>query len=185
MKTVLMLITVLAMLGLPLAAARPAGDTPVISVRDDGAGYVVSAQFSVAESPAIVRAVLTDYEGISRFMPGVRTSRVLERTGDSARLEQEAVSRFMMFSKRVHLVLDVTEGDDAIRFRDLCGKSFIRYEGIWLIARRGDSTKIQYELTAEPAFDVPGFVLRKLFDRDARTMIEGLRSEMAARSPAR
>ena len=179
-----MLVLALGMLVSAAAAAAPGGQ-PLISVREEGRVYTVSAQFSVAEPPAVVRAVLTDYEGIARFMPGVRTSRVLERGDGYARIEQEAVSKFMLFSRRVHLVLDVAEEADAIRFRDRCGKSFTRYEGLWTIADRGDRTEVAYELIARPAFDVPGFVLRRLLDRDARAMVEGLRAEMATRSMAR
>lgn len=180
--TARMLVLGLGVLGPTLAAATAPGDAPVITVSEQGRAYVVSAQFSVTAPAAIVRAVLTDYERIARFMPGVRTSRVLERRERYARIEQEAVSKFMMFSKRVHLVLDVNEELDTIRFRDLCGRSFTSYEGAWTITARGGHTLIQYGLTAIPAFDVPGFVLRRLLDRDARAMIDGLRSEMAIRA---
>jgi len=174
----------LCLLGSTLAVAAAQGDTAAaISVREsDGGAYTVLAQFSVAEPAAAVWAVLTDYEQIPRFMPGVRTSRVLEREDGRVRVEQEAVSRFMMFSKRVHLVLDVAEGTDVIRFRDRCGRSFTSYEGAWTIVDRGDRAEIEYGLTARPAFDVPGFVLRRLLDRDARAMIDGLRSEITARA---
>jgi carbon monoxide dehydrogenase subunit G len=179
------LVIVVGMLGSTLAAATGPGEVPVVSVREERSAYVVSAQFRVAEPASAVRAVLTDYEQIPRFMPGVRTSRVLERGDSWARVEQEAVSKFMMFSKRVHLVLDVVETSEVISFRDACGKSFASYQGAWTITDRGDHTQIEYGLTAIPAFDVPGFVLRRLLDRDARTMIEGLRSEIAARAVTR
>ena len=182
MKALSCFVVGVGMLVAPLLA-MPA-DAPVVSVRDDRGVYVVSARFSVGEPVAVVRAVLTDYEQIPRFMPGVSTSRVLERGEGHARIEQEAVSRFMMFSKRVHLVLDITEETAAIRFRDRCGRSFTSYEGVWTITGHGDRTEIEYALTASPAFDVPGFVLRRLLDRDARAMIEGLRSEMAIRAMA-
>ena len=184
MMTARLLVIGLGILGPALAAANGPGDAPVVTVRGYGKAYVVAAQFSVARPAAVVRAVLTDYEQIPRFMPGVRTSRVLERGDGRARIEQEAVSTFMMFSRRVHLVLDIAETADAIRFRDACGKSFTSYEGAWTITDLGDRTAIEYGLTAAPAFDVPGFVLRRLLDRDARAMIEGLRSEMAARAVA-
>jgi ribosome-associated toxin RatA of RatAB toxin-antitoxin module len=175
------------LLGSTLAAASaPVDTTPLVSVREtDGRSYVVAARFTVPETAPVVRAVLTDYEQIPRFMPGVRTSRVLERGDGRARLEQEAVPRFMMFSKRVHLVLDVAEETDALRFRDVCGRSFQKYEGAWILIERTDSTEVEYTLTATPAFDVPGFVLRKLLDRDAWAMIDGLRTEIGARALAR
>jgi ribosome-associated toxin RatA of RatAB toxin-antitoxin module len=160
-----------------------ATEAPVLSVTDTGGGvYVVAARFGVPEAPAVVHAVLTDYAEIPRFMPGVRTSRVLERTDGGVRLEQEAVSKYMMFSKKVHLVLDVQEAAALIRFRDVCGRSFAVYEGSWTITPQGAGSELVYALKAKPAFGVPGMVLRKLLDRDARDMIEGLRTEIAARS---
>ena len=115
----------------------------------------------------------------------VRTSRVLEQTDGRVRLEQEAVSKFMMISRTVHLVLDVEESDGAIRFRDDCHKSFVVYDGSWTITPQGSGTELVYELTAKPAFSVPGMVLRKLLDRDAREMIDGLRAEIALRASSR
>jgi ribosome-associated toxin RatA of RatAB toxin-antitoxin module len=146
--------------------------------------YAIAAHFTVPEPAAVVQAVLTDYANIPRFMPGVRTSRVLEQTDGRVRLEQEAVSKFMMFSKKVHLVLEVEEAQGLIRFRDACHKSFVTYEGSWTISAQDTGTMLAYQLTAKPAFGVPGMVLRKLLDRDAREMIDGLRTEIAARASA-
>ena len=81
-------------------------------------------------------------------MPDVRTSTVLERSDGLTVVEQEAVARLMMFSKRIHLVLEVHEEPGTIRFRDRCGKSFARYEGVWtLTEQRMAGRSIAYELT--------------------------------------
>ena len=64
------------------------------------------ARFLVDQPPSVVLAVLTDYEHIPRFMPDVRTSIVRSEAIGRAVVEQEAVSGVMMFSKRVHLVLE-------------------------------------------------------------------------------
>jgi ribosome-associated toxin RatA of RatAB toxin-antitoxin module len=185
MKALSALVLAFSVLGPGQLAATPGGDPPVVSVQDQQGAYAVWAQFFVAEPPDVVRAVLTDYEQIPRFMPGVRTSRVLERRPGYARIQQEAVSRFMLFSRRIHLMLDVSETPDIIQFRDRLGRSFTHYEGAWTISDRGGRTEVQYALTAAPAFEVPGFLLRRLLDRDARAMIDGLRGEIAARAGAR
>ena len=119
--------------------------------------------------------VLTDYERIPRFMPDLKTSIVRERDGGRLVVEQEAVARMMMFSKRVHLLLEVQEQTDAVRFVDRCGKSFTQYEGAWRVVPEGALTLVSYELTAKPAFSVPEFLLSRLLRRDARQMIERLR----------
>lgn len=167
-----------------LPAAAAAQDEPSVAVRQSGGIYTVAASFIVRESPSFALAALTDYGAIPRFMPEVRTSQVLERSDRRAVVEQEAVARFMMFSRRVHLVLEVQETGGTIRFRDRCGRSFALYEGVWAIAEQAGISSITYELTAKPRFDVPEFLLRRLLKRDASQMIEHLKAEIHARARA-
>ena len=70
-------------------------------------------------------------------MPGVTTSIVRERSGGRVIVEQEAVSRMMMFSKRVFLLLEVHAEGNTIRFRDAGGRSFSCYEGQWRVSDDG------------------------------------------------
>jgi ribosome-associated toxin RatA of RatAB toxin-antitoxin module len=170
---------VLSLVGTLAAATVP----EQVTVREEAGSYSVRATIVVPQPPSLAVSVLTDYEHIPRFMPDVRTSHILERTGSLTVVEQEAVARFMMFSKRIHLVLEVQNNHGTIRFRDRCGESFSRYEGVWTIAERDGSTMITYELSATPSFDVPNFLLGRLLKRDAGRMIERLRAEMAARLP--
>ena len=176
------LVTCVAILTATLGATTAAQQDPIISVWETGDAHTVTARFSVPASPAVVRNVLTDYANIPRFMPNVRTSRVLEHQDGHARVEQEAVSKYLFFSKRIHLVLDVKEGADVISFRDRSNTSFVQYEGAWSISANGDQTDVCYELTAQPDFSVPGFVLRGLLNRDATVMIEQLCAEIRART---
>ena len=155
-----------------------------ISVHEEEGVYRVQARFAIPQPASVAFAVLTDYEQIPRFMPDVRTSTLRERGNGRAVVEQEAIARVMMFSKRVHLVLEIQEEASAIRFRDRCGKSFIRYEGSWQLTEQRGSAAITYELIAKPSFDVPPFLLRRLLKRDAKVMIERLQTEMATRSRA-
>jgi ribosome-associated toxin RatA of RatAB toxin-antitoxin module len=162
----------------PLAA--PDGE-PQVTVTESAGVYQVTARFSVPEAQAIAIAVLTDYERIPKFMPDVQTSTVLERSEAGALIEQEAVARFLMFSKRVHLLLRIDHRDGTIRFRDECGRSFARYEGLWTITNANGRTAIEYQLGAKPRFEVPGFVLARLLKRDAFQMIALLQGEIMRR----
>jgi ribosome-associated toxin RatA of RatAB toxin-antitoxin module len=154
---------------------------PDVTVREAGGVYTVTARFHVAQGCAVALAVLTDYEQIPNFMPGVKSSVVLERAPGRALVEQEAVSRLMMFSRQVHLVLEIIEGPDTLSFTDRSGHSFAHYEGKWRLSPKDGGTDILYELTAKPSFEVPEFVLKRLFKRDSGHMIEALRKEMALR----
>jgi ribosome-associated toxin RatA of RatAB toxin-antitoxin module len=172
----------LAALALGSPALGAAQDAPAITVSETSGLYSVTATFTVPQPPSMAMAVLTDYPAIPRFMPDVRTSVVVERSGGHVVVQQEAMARFMMFSKRIHLLLEIDEEADTIRFRDRCGKSFSRYEGRWTIGRTGGETRVTYALTAKPSFDVPEFLLKRLLKRDATRMIDGLKAEIATRA---
>ena len=154
---------------------------PHVAVHETGGIYRVAATFSVPQSADAAMAVLADYDQIPRFMPDVRTSRVLERRENYAVVEQEAVAKFLMFSKRVHLVLEIHQAPGVLRFRDRCGASFSRYEGGWNVTELNGVTQVHYELTAKPSFDVPQFLLARLLKRDSTRMIQRLQAEIAAR----
>jgi hypothetical protein len=165
-----------------------AEQSPALTVREARGVYTVSARFVADRPAAVVLHVLTDYAEIPRFLPDVRTSVVRERGAGWAVVEQEAASGLMMFSKRVHLVLDIQEQADAVLFQDRCGRSFARYEGAWRLSQQGTQTVIDYELTAQPRFEVPGWMLKRVVRRDSAEMIERLQREIAGRGvpqPAR
>ena len=157
-------------------------DMSDVFVREEGGLYRVTARFLVAQTPASVIAVLTDYEAIPRFLPDVKKSVVHSRSAGRAVVEQEAQRRVLMFSRRVHLLLDIHEDTDALTFVDTSGKSFLEYRGSWRATTSGGWTQVEYQLEAKPAFDVPQFVLMRLLRNDATQMITRLRTEIAARS---
>jgi ribosome-associated toxin RatA of RatAB toxin-antitoxin module len=169
--------------GAGIGATMVADPASQVSVHEVRGLYTVTARFRVGQPRSVALAVLTDYERIPRFMPDVKTSIVRERSAGRVLVEQEAVSGIMMFSKRIHLLLEVHEENDAVRFRDASGRSFAQYEGAWRLSQHDGQTIICYELSARPSFAVPEFLLTRLFKRDARQMIERLRTEIASRRP--
>lgn len=152
-----------------------------MTVTEVNGTFNVTAAFAVSESPQTVIAVLTDYERIPKFMPDMQVSRVIERTASGVVVEQQAVSRFMLFSKTVHLLLDVQELGLAIRFRDRGGKSFASYHGGWTISQHDSLTVVDYQLTAKPSFEVPAFVLKRLLRRDSTLLIDRIKAEIVSR----
>lgn len=172
----------LVLMSMGLAAAAPPPPPPDVNVASRDGLYQVTAMFRVAQPASVAFAVLTDYEQIPRFMPDVRRSQILERRDQTVVVDQEAVARVMLFSKRVHLVLEIEETPHEIRFRDRAGQSFSHYEGAWTLTEHAGQVEIGYALTAKPIFDVPEFLLTRLLKRDAQTMIERLRGEIARRA---
>ena len=174
--------TAVAIVALTCGVAAANEPEPQVSVRKARGTYSVTARFETPQSAAAALEVLSDYEQIPRFMPEVQSSVVVDRSGGRTLVQQEAISRFMMFSKKVHLLLEVTQEPGAIRFVDRCGKSFISYEGAWRAVTENGRTTVSYELTAKPGFDVPEFILKRLLKRDSAQMIERLQREIGARA---
>lgn len=158
---------------------------PMVTVREEKGVYTVSARLAVTQPPSVALAVLTDYERIPRFMPDVETSVVRERRDAHVVVEQEAVARLMLFSKRLYLVLEIEEHPSVLIFNDRSGRSFVRYQGAWRVSQDDGQTTISYELTAEPSFDVPGPIVKRLLRRDSGRMVERLQREIAARAALR
>lgn len=178
--------TVTLLLGVAVVAtsAQTAAD-PAVTIGRLHDAYTVDARFEVRHPAALVLEVLTDYDAIPRYMPDVKKSVVRHRQGHWAIVEQEVVSRVMMFSKRVHLRLAIAQHDNTLRFRDELGTSFHRYEGHWQLDDRQARTVVTYHLVAQPSFSVPAFLIRRLLSRDANETIERLRDEIAARATRR
>jgi ribosome-associated toxin RatA of RatAB toxin-antitoxin module len=168
-----------------IGAATSAADEPPVNVTESGGVYRVSATFSVLETPDVALAVLSDFERIPQYVPDMKTSTVRERNAEDTVVEQEAVAKFAMFSKRIHLVLRVIESAGTIAFRDECGKSFAVYDGSWVVKPAAQGSTITYRLAAKPTFEVPGFVLKRLLKRDASDLIARIKVEMAARGNLR
>ena len=93
-----------------------------------------------------VLGTLTDYENIPRFMPAVRTQPDRRAPRRLRRRRAGGRRQLLMFSRRIHLVLEVSRAPGMIRFRDRCGRSFKRYEGTWTVADRDGRTVIAYRL---------------------------------------
>ena len=87
--------------------------------------YTVDAAFDVNVPASIAWEVLTDYEGIGRFVSSIRQSTIKRREPGRVLLEQHGVGRAWIISLPMHVVLEVREHDERVlAFHDVCGKSF-------------------------------------------------------------
>ena len=167
------------------AAAAPGSSREAITVAvtKDGRGYVIEGRCSTQVSKHAAWNVLTDYDAIDGFVSSMRESRVLERADSHLLVEQTAVGRLFLFSRRMTVVLFVHEDSaGVIAFEDVLRRDFTRYQGEWRIEERGDRREIVYRVTAEPAFRVPDLIARGLFGRTVRDLLSQVEAEMVRRS---
>jgi carbon monoxide dehydrogenase subunit G len=172
---------------LPLvAAALPSvalAQSADVTIRDDERGmYRVEGAFVVDAPRTVVWEVLTDYEGIDEFVSSILRSEVTERRPDGLLLQQEAVGKLFLFSKSIHLLLEVREEPEhTIAFRDVSGRSFESYSGEWRIEDAGDAVRVSYALSAKPAFRQPPFVARRTMRDSVQRLLDEVRLEIESR----
>ena len=148
-------------------------------------GYQVDGICPVRATRATAWSVLTDYEGIDRFVPSMRVSRVLSRTPDHWVVEQIASARVFVFGRKMRVVLEIHEQPpDSIRFEDIAREDFSSYRGLWRIEGRGTATRVIYRVTAVPRFSVPDFVLRRALRTSIQSLLTDVGREIERRAAA-
>ena len=101
--------------------------------------------------------MLTDYEKLPDFVPGLKKSRVASRNGTTVVVEQSGEARFLMFSFPIDVVLEAVEKpQSSIRVRSLSGT--LRYlEGGYDVEAEPDSGKfiLRWVGTIAPDVSLP------------------------------
>lgn len=86
-----------------------------LDVRRTGKRFDVQARLDLPAEPAIVWGVITQYEALSRFMPGIRACRITSQQAAGAdgierlTLEQTGEFRLLLLSQTIRVTLDVQQ----------------------------------------------------------------------------
>lgn len=158
---------------------------PMVQVsRGPEGGHVLNASFAVAASPEVAWQVLTDYAGLPRFVESLKRSIVVSDANGLLQVEQEGAGRFGFVSQRFHVLLTIQENatKNRLDFHDTCGQSFHRYRGAWTVEPRDGFTLVTYQLEARPRFFAPGPLASRASKSNVRSLLNGVRSEMARRA---
>lgn len=166
------------------ADAGAAADSGIrVRVQRSAQGLEVEGHCLVRAPAAVAWEVLTDYDGIARFVSSMRESRVTSRADHHLLVEQVGVSRLFLFTRSFRATLFVEEvPPDTIRFEDVLGKDFDRYRGEWALVPGDDQVELVYRLAARPHTSVPDRFVRGLFGRTARDLLAQVRAEIERRA---
>lgn len=171
---------------LGVAGAAAAVEDLKVEAERRGDGVEVRARAFIAAPPALVWRVLTDYERLPAFVPGIAKSRVRERQGNHLRLEQSGEARFLVFSFPIEVHLAVTESPpDAVVSRAVGGnlkRMHGRYDLLADAARGG--VTLLYGGLIEPDFELVPVVgvaaLRSMAEDQFRAMVAEIERLAAA-----
>jgi carbon monoxide dehydrogenase subunit G len=146
-----------ALLACQAVAAAGADDMQVM-VQRHGPSFRVQAAATVAATLDTVWQVLTDYDHLPEFIPGLTSSVTRLRSGHRALVEQTGEARFLFFSFPIEVRLDVSESPgESISSRGV-GGNLKRMSGRYDMERSGDNILVRYRGELEPDFALPRFI---------------------------
>jgi ribosome-associated toxin RatA of RatAB toxin-antitoxin module len=154
---------------------RAADDMLVEAVRA-GEGVEVRARALIAAPQALIWDVLTQYEQLPRFIPGIAKSVVLSRQGTNVTVEQSGEARFLVFSFPINIRLHVSENaQNSVASRAVSGnlrRMIGRYD-LQPDARGG--VLLLYSGLIEPDFELPPLIgtaaLRSMVEQQFTAMV--------------
>ena len=155
-------------------AARAADDVAVESRRRDDALEVVCR--ALLEAPSdIVWQTLTDYDRLAEFIPGMRSSRVLERRGPVAVVEQSGEAGFLFLSFPIEVTLVSTERPPYVLEVSMLKGNLKRLDGAYRIEPQGGGRILLVWNGIVEALSMPPllgeFVMRSNIDDQFRGMV--------------
>jgi ribosome-associated toxin RatA of RatAB toxin-antitoxin module len=153
-----------------------AADDLLVEAQRAGDGVEVRARALIAAPQSLIWEVLTRYDQLPRFIPGIAKSVVLSRQGSNVTLEQSGEARFLVFSFPINIRLDVSENaQDSVASRAVAG-NLRRMTGRYDLqpdARGG--ILLRYSGLIEPDFELPPLIgtaaLRSMVEQQFTAMV--------------
>jgi len=81
-----------------------AADGLVVHAEPRGPAVAIDVRATVAAPHALIWSTLTDYGHLAEFIPGMQSSKITERRGATAIVEQRGEAGFMVFSYGIDVV---------------------------------------------------------------------------------
>ena len=152
-----------------------------VDVQNDGEQIIIDVSFVVPVAPQKAWAVLTDFENIPQFNPGILSSRVTGRMGNHCHVLQKSITKygFIVFSfesvREIKLV-----PFERIHERMISGNMRKMEETTELRPERGQ-TRIIYHAVLVPGVWMPAMVGDVFVKQEAREQFQTLINEIIRR----
>lgn len=170
-------------LALTWIAFAAAAEVTVEVVRQEKA-FQIEAKLLVAVGQRVAWQVLTDYDKLASFVPGMRSSRIVSAPGEPLLLEQKGESGFLLLKVPIEVVSRVDEAPlTTIRFRSV-GGNLTSQTGEWALERHDHATWVRYRANIAPGFPLPPIIGPAIVGREVRVMVESVAREMLRRAAA-
>ena len=159
------------------AAPGSAAQDVEIEAQRQGESVEIKAHALLAAPAALVWEVLTDYERLPGFIPGIAKSVVRERQGNMLLIEQTGAARFLFFSFPIEVRYQVTERPPQWVESRSVGGNLKRMNGRYDLEPGAEplTIRLRYHGLIEPDFQLPPFVgvaaLRSMAEEQFTAMV--------------
>ncbi|MEM8716531.1 MAG: SRPBCC family protein [Cyanobacteria bacterium P01_A01_bin.3] len=150
----------------------------------DGRRRCLEACIDILDTSQSVWDVLTDYEGLSEFIPNLVESCIVGEQDGCTLLRQVGTQKFsfLKFSAAVTLKMETTP-TERIDFTMVEG-DFIEFFGCWQLSTLGDTTRLSYAITILPPRKMPIQIVQRRLRSDLASNLVAIQQEVARRSVA-
>lgn len=164
------------------AAAGPAPPAePTVAVRQQDGAFVLDISYRVPVSPLEAWAVLTDFENMPAFVPGVDSSRILQQSGNTLRVEQKGTVQFGLLSLHYESVREIeTTPLRTIRSRTLSGDASV--DSLMVLTPAGRDTVLSYHATAVSHLPLPDSLVGAQLGEMLQNQFRAMGREMLRRA---
>jgi carbon monoxide dehydrogenase subunit G len=169
---------VLLAMVLLLAGTGPAlADPPEIRIQTsrDGEFVTVSAVADMQVDPRVAWEVLADYDHLADFIPDMKSSRVVSRSGNSVRVEQRGEIGFLFYRQSVDAILEILEEPPSRIAARSVGGNVRDLETSYGLENLAHGVRLNYHGRFIPEFSVPPLIgmpfVRRVIERRFRAMI--------------
>ena len=169
------LLALIALTGNAVMAADP----PIrkIDVAFEGDAYIVNAIFIAAAPPNIAWDVLTDFDRLQGWVPGVTESKVISREGGVVTVEQRGKRSSIPYVTQRRIELNPPS---AIKTAQIKG-NMKRVESSIMLEPEGKGTRIVYHLEIAPSFIAAAAMSKSIVENDVSEQFTAIVGEMARR----
>ena len=169
------------------AGVAAAAEGLVVVAEARGSAVSVDIRATVTAPHAVIWNALTDYGHLAEFIPGMQSSKITERRGATAIVEQHGEAGFLVFSYGIDVVVASTEHHpDTIEIRLLKG-NLKRLDGRYQV-ERGDKEgtwTVRWVGLIEPSIPLPQFLNVRLIRGSLVDQFRGMIDEIERRDVLR
>lgn len=152
-----------------------------ISVGRQGSIYSVNASITLPATPCESFRLLTDYDSLPSYIPGMLETRFERITKNTVKVWQTGEVSILFFRVRIRSQLEVEEiPNQQILFRQQEG-DMKTYSGEWDFMEAPGGTRVVYASTLSPRHYVPAFLARSILEREIGKLFNAILKETIAR----